>query len=72
MKYKVYYGSGIDVRKMLHLNEFDTIAEADKYVEDNIYKHHKNVYYIQRTFVSDDCRWYDYGHYTKFYVVKGE
>lgn len=70
MKYEVYYGYGIDeISNKKILGRFDSIDEAENFIKNDILKNHSPNYYLRTTFISKNCRWYDHGSHTQFYLL---
>lgn len=67
-KVHVYFGSNLR-EKNVKLATFDTIDEADEFVMAVIKAMKMKHSYIRKTKQSEDCYWYDYGNYTKFFTV---
>ena len=73
MKYKVYYGPGGNTtQNKIFLAEFDSIKGAEDFIKKDIEINHKPNYYLRITYVSQTCRWYDYGSHFKFYLITGK
>lgn len=67
-KVHVYFGSNLR-EKNIKIATFDTIDEADEFVMDVIKAMKMEHSYIRKTKQSEDCYWYDYGSYSKFFTV---
>jgi len=73
MKFNVYYGRGFDETDNKELlASITTIDDAENFIKKDIKEKHPQSGYLRITYISETCRWYDYGSYTKFYLVKGE
>jgi len=73
MKFNVYYGRGFDETDNKELlASFQTIEDAENFVKKDIKEKYPRSGYLRTTHISETCRWYDYGNYTKFYLIKGE
>lgn len=73
MKFKVYYGKGFDsTENKMYLAEYDSLEEAENFVKENINANHTITYYLRIAYISETCRWYDYGSHSLFYLIKGE
>jgi len=69
MKYFLYYGRGLDVNNMEFIGEFNSIDDCDVVVINKIKKMNLKHWYIRKTY-DKDIIWYDYGSYTKFFMIK--
>ncbi|MBO4569677.1 MAG: hypothetical protein J5689_00470 [Clostridia bacterium] len=67
-KVHVYFGSNLR-EKNVKLATFDTIDEADEFVMAVVKAMKMKHSYIRKTKQSEDCYWYDYGSYSKFFTV---
>lgn len=67
-KVHVYFGSNLR-EKNVKLATFNTIDEADEFVMAVVKAMKMKHSYIKKTKQSEDCYWYDYGSYTKFFTV---
>ena len=67
-KVHVYFGSNLR-EKNVKLATFNTIDEADEFVMAVVKAMKMKHSYIKKTEQSEDCYWYDYGSYTKFFTV---
>lgn len=67
-KVHVYFGSNLR-EKNVKLATFNTIDEADEFVMAVVKAMKMKHSYIRKTKQSEDCYWYDYGSYTKFFTV---
>lgn len=67
-KVHVYFGSNLREKKV-KLATFNTIDEADEFVMAVVKAMKMKHSYIKKTKQSEDCYWYDYGSYTKFFTV---
>ena len=67
-KVHVYFGSNLRETNV-KLATFDTIDEADEFVMAVVKAMKMKHSYIRKTKQSEDCYWYDYGSYSKFFTV---
>ena len=67
-KVHVYFCSSLR-EKNVKLATFDTIDEADEFVMTVVKAMKMKHSYIRKSKQSEDCYWYDYGSYSKFFTV---
>ena len=70
MEKKVHVCFGSNLRdKNVKLATFDTMEQAEEFVATVVKAMKMKHSYIRKTKQSEDCYWYDYSSYTKFFTV---
>ena len=67
-KVHVYFGSNLR-DKNVKLATFDTMEQAEEFVSTVVKAMGMKHTYLRKTKQTEDCYWYDYGSYTKFFTV---
>ena len=70
MKYKLFYGYGLDTTKMECIGEYASIEECERKIHSYIKENNFESYYFRVTKQDDSFVWYDYGSWTKFFAIK--